>query len=77
MAFIKNNMPDSPFKEIIIDKSVVLWKAASQAVSLHVMRSMSIYDKGHFVNKVKRGCLFAVFNRSYDRLKTDLQGRVP
>ena len=37
MAFTKNNMSDPPFIESIKNKSVVLWIAASQAVSLHVM----------------------------------------
>ena len=41
MAFINNNMPNSPFKEILKDKSVVLSNTASQTVSLHVMHSIA------------------------------------
>ena len=70
MALIKNNMPHSPFKEIIKDQSVFLWIAAtrSQAVSLHVMRSIVCVDLwfGSFGNKVKRDSQIAVSNRSYE-----------
>ena len=64
-------MPDSPFKERIKNKSVVLSLAAGQLClnMLCVVLYASICAKGHFGNKVKRNCLIAVFNRSYDRLK--------
>ena len=51
MAFIKNNMPDSLFKESIKDNSVVHLIAASEAVFLLecVVLYASICDKGHLV----------------------------
>ena len=49
MVFIKNNMPDLPFKESIKDKLVVLKIAASQSCVFTCYAYESICDKGNLV----------------------------